>query len=298
MGSPERRRSPDEQGQKLAAPAHKNDAYEEILYGIEGVLTWTVDGTPIEVGPGQALCIPRGAVHRFDNLGSENVKQLALVTPAIRGPAYFREAAEVIAAAAGGPPDRARMVEVFRRMAWPRLLPRRPSSGRLRVRKEPMSAFRPRATAFRGRLLVRGEVADVFPLFSPEGEELWVPGWVPEYLHPDPAETKWAQGQIFRTHEEMGEAIWVVTRLDRAQHRVEYHRVEPGRYVAHISVDCRPLPSRWTEVSTAYSFIGLSEIGNGEIAAMTQQAYDAKMSRWSEWIARHLVTRGRKPESD
>jgi quercetin dioxygenase-like cupin family protein len=41
-------------GQKLAAPAHKNDAYEEVLYGIKGVLTWTVDGTPIEVGPGQA----------------------------------------------------------------------------------------------------------------------------------------------------------------------------------------------------------------------------------------------------
>ena len=48
-------------GHKLAAPAHKNDAYEEILYGIEGVLTWTVDGTPIDVGPGEALCIPRGA---------------------------------------------------------------------------------------------------------------------------------------------------------------------------------------------------------------------------------------------
>ena len=52
-------------GQKLPAPAHKNDAYEEILYGIEGVLTWTVDGTSIEVGPGPALCIPRGAVHRI-----------------------------------------------------------------------------------------------------------------------------------------------------------------------------------------------------------------------------------------
>lgn len=44
-------------GRKLAAPAHKNDAYEEVHYGIEGVLTWTVDGTPIEVGPGQARCI-------------------------------------------------------------------------------------------------------------------------------------------------------------------------------------------------------------------------------------------------
>ena len=102
-------------GQKLAAPAHKNDAYEEMLYGIEGVLTWTVDGTRIEVGPGQALCIPRGAVHRFDNLGSADVKQLAVITPPIMGPAYFREAAEVIGAAANGPPDRAKMMDVFRR---------------------------------------------------------------------------------------------------------------------------------------------------------------------------------------
>ena len=102
-------------GHKLPAPPHKNDAYEEVLYGIEGVLTWTVDGRPIEVGPGQALCIPRGAVHRFDNFGNEDVKQLVIITPAIMGPQYFRDAAEVIGAAAGGPPDRAKMMEVFRR---------------------------------------------------------------------------------------------------------------------------------------------------------------------------------------
>ena len=101
-------------GQKLTAPAHRNDAYEEVLYGIEGVLTWTVDGTPIEVGPGQALCIPRGAVHRFDNFGSVDAKQLCLISPPIMGPAYFREAAEAIRAAEG-PPDRAKMAEVFRR---------------------------------------------------------------------------------------------------------------------------------------------------------------------------------------
>jgi quercetin dioxygenase-like cupin family protein len=102
-------------GQKLAAPAHKNDAYEETLYGIEGVMTWTIDGKAIEVGPGQAVCIPRGAVHRFDNFGTEDAKQLSIVTPAIMGPAYFREASDVVNAAAGGPPDAAKMVEVFRR---------------------------------------------------------------------------------------------------------------------------------------------------------------------------------------
>ena len=119
--------------QKLAAPAHKNDAYEEIVYGIDGVLTWTVDGTPIEVGPGQALCIPRGAVHRFDNLGNEDVKQLAVISPAIMGPAYFREAAEVINAAAGGPPDRAKMTEVFRRHGMTVAVPPPDNSGQGRV---------------------------------------------------------------------------------------------------------------------------------------------------------------------
>lgn len=102
-------------GKKLAAPAHKNDAYEETLYGIKGILTWTIDGKAIEVGPGQAVCIPRGAVHRFDNFGTEDAKQLSIITPAIMGPAYFREASDVVNAAAGGPPDTAKMVEVFRR---------------------------------------------------------------------------------------------------------------------------------------------------------------------------------------
>lgn len=101
--------------QRPSAPAHSHDAYEETIYGISGVLTWTVDGRPIDVGPGQALCIPRGAVHRFDNNGSADVKALCVVTPAAIGPDYFREAAEVINAAAGGPPDVARMVAVMRR---------------------------------------------------------------------------------------------------------------------------------------------------------------------------------------
>jgi quercetin dioxygenase-like cupin family protein len=102
-------------GQRLAAPAHSHDRYEETIYGIDGVLTWTVDGRSIDVGPGQALCIPRGAIHRFDNNGSQDVRALCVITPAVLGPQYFRESAEVINAAAGGPPDRAKMAEIMRR---------------------------------------------------------------------------------------------------------------------------------------------------------------------------------------
>lgn len=63
-------------GQRLTAPAHSHNHYEETIYGITGVLTWTVEGMQVEVGPGQALCVPRGAIHRFDNNGTEDVKAL------------------------------------------------------------------------------------------------------------------------------------------------------------------------------------------------------------------------------
>ena len=101
--------------QRLAVPAHSHDHYEETIYGLNGVVTWTVDDKAIDVGPGQALCIPRGAVHRFDNNGSEDAKSLCVISPAVLGPEYFRESAEVVNAAGGGPPDRAKMAEIMRR---------------------------------------------------------------------------------------------------------------------------------------------------------------------------------------
>lgn len=99
--------------QRLAAPAHSHDSYEETIYGIDGVLTFTVDGRQMDVGPGHALCIPRGAIHCFDNNGSQNAKVLCVITPAVIGPHYFREAAEVVNAAAGGPPDSAKMTGIM-----------------------------------------------------------------------------------------------------------------------------------------------------------------------------------------
>ena len=102
-------------GQRLMAPAHSHNHYEESMYGLAGELTVTVNGQPFALGPGQMLCIPRGAVHRFDNPGRETAKVLCLITPAEQGPEYFREMAEVLRAAAGGPPNKAKMMEIMQR---------------------------------------------------------------------------------------------------------------------------------------------------------------------------------------
>jgi quercetin dioxygenase-like cupin family protein len=95
--------------------AHSHDGYEETIYGLEGVLSWTVDGEQTDVGPGEVLFIPRGVVHRFDNDHEVDAKMLAIVSPGILGPEYFREMAAVVEAATEGPPDPVALAEVMRR---------------------------------------------------------------------------------------------------------------------------------------------------------------------------------------
>ena len=95
--------------------AHSHDAYDETIYGLKGALTWTVAGVPHEVRPGDVLFIPRGVVHRFDNTSGADTTSLAIVTPGVLSPDYFRELAALVARAAGGPPDLAAIADVMRR---------------------------------------------------------------------------------------------------------------------------------------------------------------------------------------
>jgi len=45
------------------------------------VLAWTIEGAQADVGAGEALLIPRGAVHQFDTIHDVDVNALAIVTP-------------------------------------------------------------------------------------------------------------------------------------------------------------------------------------------------------------------------
>ena len=74
---------------------------------------WTACGT---TSAWARCCASRaGAVHHFENHGSLDATNLAAVTPGVLSPAYFRELAALVGAAAGGPPDLAAMAEVMRR---------------------------------------------------------------------------------------------------------------------------------------------------------------------------------------
>jgi len=89
-------------GAKVPIP-HYHESYDETIYGLSGVITFTVEGRPIDIGPGETCFIPRGAVHGFDNLTQKDAKALTVITPALLGSIFFKEVAAILNA--GGPPD-------------------------------------------------------------------------------------------------------------------------------------------------------------------------------------------------
>lgn len=97
-------------GARVPVP-HYHENFDETIYGLEGVMTFTVDGNPIDITPGETCFIPRGVVHGFNNLKQENAKALAVITPGLLGPIYFKEVAEIINA--GGPPDIEKLKKVM-----------------------------------------------------------------------------------------------------------------------------------------------------------------------------------------
>jgi quercetin dioxygenase-like cupin family protein len=89
-------------GAKVPLP-HSHKHYDETIYGVEGVVTFTMENKAVDIGPGESCFIRRGEVHGFSNLKQTNVKGLAIITPALLGPEFFKEMAAIVNA--GGPPD-------------------------------------------------------------------------------------------------------------------------------------------------------------------------------------------------
>jgi quercetin dioxygenase-like cupin family protein len=102
--------------------AHHHVDMDEVIYGLEGVMTYVVGEQVHEVHPGERVFSPRGVVHYFVNRGSVPARTLICGTPARVGPEYFREIRAVVSA--GGPPDMQKIGAVMRKFGLePRPLP-------------------------------------------------------------------------------------------------------------------------------------------------------------------------------
>lgn len=100
------------EGAKVPIP-HYHKEVDEMIYGLEGITSTTVDGKTIEIRAGNHFFIPKGAVHHHDNRHAGTAKSLIILTPATISPAYFKEMSELIKP--GVPPDPQKTTEIMLR---------------------------------------------------------------------------------------------------------------------------------------------------------------------------------------
>jgi quercetin dioxygenase-like cupin family protein len=95
---------------RVPAP-HFHKEVDEVVYGLEGTTTTTLDGQKHELRPGQSLFVPRGSVHTHENLHAETARSLVVMTPGSIGRRYFEEVAREVNVP--GKPDLARVKDIM-----------------------------------------------------------------------------------------------------------------------------------------------------------------------------------------
>ncbi len=131
-------------------------------------------------------------------------------------------------------------------------------------------------------IIVDRAAAQAFPLFTPKGEEDWVPGWAPTYLWPETGET--CQEMVFTTEKDGETSVWTCLSWQPEQFHARYLRVTPGSLVAFVDVRCQPEGAARTRVGVAYQIVALSDHGRSYLEDLTDSAFAESIDTWSEWI--------------
>jgi quercetin dioxygenase-like cupin family protein len=72
---------------------HLHRKYDETIFGVDGIMTWTLCDKSTQVRRGTTLFIPRGTPHSYANLTHTTARILCLQTPGVLGPEYYLEIA-------------------------------------------------------------------------------------------------------------------------------------------------------------------------------------------------------------
>ncbi len=133
------------------------------------------------------------------------------------------------------------------------------------------------------RIVVDAPIERCFMYFTPAGEELWVDGWRPRYLHPHDRCT--TAGMVFTTGEGDEHTIWMLVDFDPVRARSRYVRCTPASRIALVEIVCRSVDASRTEVDVSYTLTALGEHGHEALAAYEGARYTAMIDGWAREIA-------------
>lgn len=132
-----------------------------------------------------------------------------------------------------------------------------------------------------GRITVALPPSQAFVLFTPRGEERWVPGWQPRF--PVPTDDDTTPGTVFETAAGGELTIWVV--LDREPgRRMSYARVTPGSRAGTVSVTLDDNADGGSTVEVTYVLTALSPDGERQLAEFAA-GYTDFLTSWESAIS-------------
>lgn len=137
---------------------------------------------------------------------------------------------------------------------------------------------------------IAAPIGELFPLFSPEGEKAWVPGWDYENVMGTAA---LSEDYVFltKTHDHAAaKAIWLVKRFEPEQHLIELYKVEPDEKVGLVIVKCVALADGSTKVEVTYQYTALSGSGREFIAGFDETAYQEFVGEWQTLLEKYFVS--------
>jgi hypothetical protein len=138
-------------------------------------------------------------------------------------------------------------------------------------------------------------ISKLFPLFSPEGEKLWMPGW--DYKNVM-GKTDLCEDYIFltKTHDHgSSDAIWIVKAYNPESHFVQYYKIEPEYKVGVVTVQCAELGPAKTKVQVTYKYQALSKTGEEFIAGFSEEAYEEFIGEWQRLLTNYIQSKSPVP---
>lgn len=132
-------------------------------------------------------------------------------------------------------------------------------------------------------IVVDAPVDQTFMFFTPAGEELWVDGWLPTYVHPGDGRTE--AGMVFTTGQGDELTIWTLADFDRVAHRSRYLRCTPASRTGIVEVRCAALDPTRTEVWVSYTLTALNAAGERALEDFAGERFAAMIDGWARAIA-------------
>src|SRR5438874_829755 len=156
-----------------------------------------------------------------------------------------------------------------------------------------MYITRPNRVAHTYRQRLHAAPAKVFPLLCPVRETEWANGWLPQVVISSSGVAE--RDGIFFSLDDLGKAIWYITRHEPERGFVEMLKILPGVTACRLEIQLSE-DGTGSFADITYTHTSIGSAGDQLVAKFTAEHYQSLMQAWEKELNYFLNTGCRLPD--